>query len=137
MTLMEMPVMYAGGGFPWGLLIIGGILYLLWRNGMFGGPGRYGPGGPGQHDGGGYGPGSGYGPTPTPGAPGAPGPGQGGGPGFGGPHALFEEWHRQAHEAERVQQPHAPAGPPATGAPEATGAAGTGNDESGGHSAAS
>jgi hypothetical protein len=56
-NLVEMPMYYAGGGFPWGLLIIGGILFFLWQKGMFGGPGGrgynqgQGPmfGGPRQH----------------------------------------------------------------------------------------
>ena len=108
MMFAHAPVVYAGFGFPWGLLILGGILYLLWRNGMFGGPGRYG----GWRNGG-YGPG--YGPGPTPGQ---------GGPGFRGPREYFDEWHRQAHEAERAQpQAQAPAAPPAPATPAAEGPA--------------
>jgi hypothetical protein len=105
MMLAHVPIVYAGFGFPWGLLILGGILYLLWRNGMFGGPGRYG----GWRNGG-YGPG--YGP-----GPGQGGPGQGG-PGFRGPREYFDEWHRQAHEAAaQAQQPASPAAPAAPAAP--------------------
>ena len=104
MMLTESPVYYAGGGFPWGLLIIGGILYLLWRNGMFGGPGRHGNG---QRYGGGYG--SGYSPAPM---PENPGPGQSGDPGFRGPRAVFEDWHQQAHQTAGMP-PQAPAAPPA------------------------
>src|SRR5262245_14535135 len=84
-----------GPHFPWGLLIIGGIAYIAWRKGAFD---RFGgPGGPfgGPHDLHQHGPGS-HGQTP----PG--GPGQGFGPVFRGPRAYFDEWHRQAHEAERV-----------------------------------
>ena len=36
---------YAGGGFPWGLLIIGGIVYFLWTKGVFDGRGRFSNGG--------------------------------------------------------------------------------------------
>ena len=108
MMLTDSPMYYAGGGFPWGLLIIGGILYFLWRNGMFSGPGRYGHG-PRY---GGYG--SGYGPAQS---PDVPGPEQGGDPVFRGPRALFEEWHRQAHETDgtpsRPEAPTAPSAPPA------------------------
>jgi hypothetical protein len=126
------PVHYAGGGFPWGLLIIGGIIYLLWRKGMFGGPGRNGGYGPGrgiQRYGGGYGPG--YEPGPAPDAPGAgqpQGQGQNWGPEFHGPRAWFEEWHRQAHEAERAQRP-APPAPPAP--PAQTQAYGNANPQGG------
>jgi hypothetical protein len=107
MMLTEMPVVMAGGGFPWGLLIIGGILYLLWRNGMFDGRGRHGRGGPY----GGYGPG--YGPPQFPEGRGPEqGPGQGqGGSFFRGPQEYFDEWHRQAHAADA--QPQAPAAPAA------------------------
>jgi hypothetical protein len=102
-------VRYYHGGphFPWGLVILGGIGYIAWRKGAFdrfGGPG--GPfGGPGsrgiQRYGGGYG---GQ----------APRPGQDFGPAFRGPRGMFEEWHRQAHEAARTQ-PAAPSAPPAAG----------------------
>ncbi len=114
--LTDMPLVLAGGGFPWGLLIIGGILYLLWRNGMFGGPGRHG----GWR--GGYGPGPGYGPGYGPGPEAGPGqgPAQGqGGPGIRGPREYFDEWHRQAHEAEAQVQTQTPAAPPAPAAPNA------------------
>ncbi len=116
MMLTESPMMYAGGGFPWGLLIIGGIVFLLWRNGMFGGPGRFGPGGRYGGYGPGSGPGAGYGPGQMPEGPGSGrGPGQGGDFGFRGPRDVFEEWHREAHETEgaRPQAPQAPAAPPA------------------------
>ena len=101
MTLSDMPMYYAGGGFPWGLLIIGGILYFVWRSGMFGGPGRYGNGRFG-------GPGSGFGPMQS---------SQDAGSGhdadvFRGPHAVFDDWHRQAHET--------PAAPPQARAPAAS-----------------
>jgi hypothetical protein len=124
--LTDMPMHYAGGGFPWGLLIIGGILYFVWRSGMFGGPGRHGNG---QRFGG-YGPG--YGPTHGPEGSGfAPGAsaGQGNTPGFSGPRAMFDDWHRQAHEtagtSPRSEAPSTPATPPATAASE-TAASGDG-----------
>ncbi len=120
MMLEHGPMMYAGGGFPWGLLIVGGILYFLWRNGMFDRGGRFGHG---PRYGGGYGPG--YPPAPMPG-PGAPE--QGDNPVFGGPRAMFEEWHRQAHEAERAAA-QAPATPAAPAAPAANDAPGRGNDQ--------
>ena len=53
LMLTDMPMHYAGGGFPWGLLIIGGIVYFLWTKGMFGGRGRFDNGG--TFGGGGYG----------------------------------------------------------------------------------
>jgi hypothetical protein len=109
--ITEMPIVTAGGGFPWGLLIIGGILYLCWRNGLFDGRGRRGPYG-------GYGPG--YGPPQFPEGPGpgqGQGQGQGGGSFFRGPQEYFEEWHRQAHAAEAPQAPAAP--PAATAQPAA------------------
>jgi hypothetical protein len=82
-NLVEMPMYYAGGGFPWGLLIIGGILFFLWQKGMFGGPG-----------------GRGY------------NQGQGQGPMFSGPRERFEEWHREAHAAPTsAQAPVQPASP--------------------------
>ena len=107
------PMYYAGGGgFPWGLLIIGGILYFAWRKGVFGGgPGHFG-------NGQGYGPGrnvqrydaAGYGPTQNVAGQGYRQPqGQN-----WGPRGLFEEWHRQSHEAER-HQPPAPGAAPAPG----------------------
>ena len=118
--LTEMPMYYAGGGFPWGLLIVGGILYFVWRSGMFGGPGRHGNG---QRYGGGYG--SGSSPAQMPEAPGY-GPAQGGDPGFRGPRAVFDDWHREAHEAAGMP-PHAPAAPqaPAPQAPTPPAAAST------------
>ena len=125
MMLTDSPMYYAGGGFPWGLLIIGGILYFLWRNGMFGGPGRHGNG----HRYGGYG--SGYGPAQMPGAPGAE---QGGDPVFRGPRGVFDEWHRQAHETAgtpaHTQAPAAPPAPPAPPAAAATEASASGESES-------
>ena len=45
LMLTDMPMHYAGGGFPWGLLIIGGIVYFLWTKGVFDGRGRFGNGG--------------------------------------------------------------------------------------------
>jgi hypothetical protein len=85
--LVHTPVMYAGGGFPWGLLIIGGLLYLLWQKGAFGGPGNRG-----------------FGRSQMP----------------GGPRDLFEQWHREAHQAGTAQaappqaaQPQAPVAPAA------------------------
>src|SRR5215211_82663 len=94
--LTDMPMHYAGGGFPWGLLIIGGIIYFLWSKGVFDGRGRFGNGG---RFGGSYG--AGYGPAQGPEGssygPGA-GAGQGSTPGFSGPRAMFDDWHRQAHE---------------------------------------
>ena len=45
LMLTDMPMHYAGGGFPWGLLIIGGIGYFLWSKGVFDGRGRFGNGG--------------------------------------------------------------------------------------------
>jgi len=115
MMLSDMPMHYAGGGFPWGLLIIGGILYFVWRSGMFGGPGRHGNG---QRYGG-FGPG--YNPRQ---APEDFGPGQGDAV-FRGPRAVFDDWHRQAHETPgappQAQAPSAtpaPPAPPAAAAPD-------------------
>ena len=122
MMLSDMPMYYAGGGFPWGLLIIGGIVYFLWSKGVFDGRGRFGNGG--RFGGGGYG--AGYGPAQGPEGP-VYGPGTGAGqgstPGFSGPRGMFEEWHRQAHENAGTQshdQTQAPAAPPADAANEAT-----------------
>ena len=134
MMMTHEPMMYAGGGFPWGLLIIGGILYFLWHKGVIGGPGR---GNWQRHNGGQNG---GYYPAQMPG-PGGPPPaggqfpqqGQFGGqqPPFNGPRAWFDEWHRQAHEAENAPghghqaqpftapAPTAPTGPTAPAAPAA------------------
>ena len=100
MLLASTPMYHAGGGFPWGLLIIGVILYFLWRNGFFDGFGRRGDGS--QY--GGFGPGFG---------PGRPAQDQGAEHGFRGPRAAFDEWHRQAHEADAAQ-PSAPATAPGT-----------------------
>jgi len=94
--LTDMPMHYAGGGFPWGLLIIGGIIYFLWSKGIFEGRGRFGNGG--RFGGSGTGYGSAQGPEASGYGPGA-GAGQGSTPGFSGPRAMFEEWHRQAHES--------------------------------------
>jgi hypothetical protein len=123
MMLSDMPMYYAGGGFPWGLLIIGGIVYFLWTKGVFDGRGRFSNGGRFGGFGPGYGPaqgpeGTGYGP--------GAGAGQGSTPSFSGPRAMFEEWHRQAHEtggapsqAQASATPPAPPTPPAAAAPEA------------------
>ena len=117
LMLTDMPMHYAGGGFPWGLLIIGGIVYFLWTKGVFDGRGRFGNGGRFGGYGGGYGSaqgpeGPGYGP--------AAGAGQGSTPGFGGPRAMFEEWHRQAHEASGMTtHAAAPSAPPASATPPA------------------
>ena len=117
MMLSDMPMYYAGGGLPWGLLIIGGILYFVWRSGMFGGPSRPGNG---QRYGG-YG--SGFGPGQ---APQDAGPGQCSDAGFRGPRAVFDDWHREAHEtsstppqAQAPATPPAPPAPPTASAPEA------------------
>jgi hypothetical protein len=128
LMLTDMPMHYAGGGFPWGLLIIGGIVYFLWTKGVFDGRGRFGNGG--RFGGGGYG--AGYGPAQGPEGsgygPGA-GAGQGSTPGFSGPRAMFDDWHRQVHETSGTQaqtQPQAPTAPPATPAtPAADTTAGT------------
>ena len=133
MMLTHEPVMYAGGGFPWGLLIIGGILYFLWHKGVIGGPGR---GNWQRHNGGngGYYPAQMPGPGGPPPAGGQqPQPGQFGGQypqdqgqaQFSGPRAWFDEWHRQAHEAENAPahghqaQPFTPPAPAAPAAPSA------------------
>jgi hypothetical protein len=121
LMLTDTPVYSAGGGFPWGLLILAGIVYFLWTKGVFDGRGRFGNGG---RFGGGYGAeyGSAQGPEGSGYGPGA-GAGQGSTPGFTGPRAMFEEWHRQAHEAsgtpphaEANPAPSAPANPPAAAA---------------------
>src|SRR5829696_4864121 len=113
--LTDMPMHYAGGGFPWGLLIIGGIIYFLWSKGVFEGRGRFGNGG--RFGGSGTGYGSAQGPAASGYGP-AAGAGQGSTPGFNGPRAMFEEWHRQAHESSGT--PHhgeAPSTPPASATP--------------------
>jgi hypothetical protein len=96
---------HGGPDFPWGLLILGGLGYVAYRKGFFdrfGGPdGPFGPGrgnrgrGIQRYD--------------------AQTPGQGFAPGFRGPRAVFDDWHRQAHEADRAQYaaPPAPPAPPA------------------------
>jgi hypothetical protein len=110
MLLTSTPMYYAGGGFPWGLLIVGGILFFLWKNGFFDGFGRRGNGS--QY--GGFGPGFG---------PGRSAQNQGPEYGFRGPRETFEEWHRQAHETASAQPaaPTAPAAPQTETAPPATG----------------
>lgn len=93
-----------GPHFPWGLLIVGGFGYFAWRKGFFD---RFqGPGGNGQHGVQPYGGGN----PPSGGNPpaGGPGAGQGFSATFRGPRALFEEWHRQSHEAARTPS-HGPA----------------------------
>lgn len=107
----------AGGGFPWGLLIIAGIVYFLWSKGVFDGRRRFGNG---HHYGGGYG--SGYSPAQMPETPRAE---QGGDAVFRGPRAVFDEWHQQAHETSGMPPhtqapaaPTAPPAPPAAAAPE-------------------
>jgi hypothetical protein len=120
-----------GPDFPWGLLILGGIGYIAWRKGVFD---RFGgPGGP-------FAPGGGNGERGMQ-SYGAPQPVGGPGPGFGfgfrGPRAVFEEWHRQAHETERVhrahaatwaRQAHTPAAAPSQAAPAETGGNGQTRD---------
>jgi hypothetical protein len=135
MMLTHEPMMYAGGGFPWGLLIIGGILYFLWHKGVIGGPGR----GNWQRHNGGYNGGNYPAQMPGPGGPPPAGgqypPQQQGQPQFEGPRAWFDEWHRQAHESGNAPAhghqaqpftppapaaPSAPAGPTAPAAPTQT-----------------
>jgi hypothetical protein len=106
---------HGGPHFPWGLLILGGIGYIAWRKGAFdrfGGPG--GPFGGGGRYVRSYGPGPEGGFTPPQG-PGDAGSGQGFGTAFRGPRGFFDEWHRQAHEAEQGRQPSPPtqSAPPA------------------------
>jgi hypothetical protein len=113
----------SGPHFPWEILIVGGIAYIAWRKGAFdrfGGPGGPFSGGPREL--GQYGPGGGPGQTPP------SGQGQGFGPAFRGPRAFFDEWHRQAHEAEQAQYPTTPTppAPPAQPAPSAADASGNG-----------
>ena len=115
MMLSDMPMYYAGGGFPWGLLIIGGIVYFLWTKGVFDGRGRFSNGGRF----GGFGPG--YGP-----AQGLRVPGTDPALVRGGKHSRLQrpardvQWHRQAHEtggapsqAQASATPPAPPTPPA------------------------
>jgi hypothetical protein len=85
---------YRGGPhFPWGLVIVGGIAYIAYRKGAFD---RFtGPGGA-------FGPGTGdYGVQRYGGGSDVPPPA---GPAFRGPRAFFDDWHRQAHEAEQARQ---------------------------------
>jgi hypothetical protein len=58
----------AAGSFPWGLLIIGGLVYLLWNKGACRPWGR------------------GFDNHQMP----------------GGPQALFDQWHREAHQAHQA-----------------------------------
>jgi hypothetical protein len=131
-----------GPHFPWGLVIVGGIAYIAWRKGAFDRFGHSGFGGrgitqrvPGYGD---YRPGNE--PAPTPGAAGS---GQQFGPILRGPRAFFDEWHRQAHEAERQHDlrrgyyrdyPAAPESP-APAYPPASPAAAAGNGASHGEPA--
>jgi hypothetical protein len=125
--LTEMPMYYAGGGFPWGLLIVAGIIYFLWNKGVFdgrkfgnggrwGGPGGYGPG-----------PGAGYSPA-QPVENAGYGAGQGS---YSDQRAAFEEWHRQAHASGVEHGHHAPpATPAAPSAPAGENAPGTDRPQS-------
>ena len=109
-----------GPDFPWGLLILGGLAYFAWRKGAFdrfSGPG--GPFGSPSHE-------RGIRPYDAGNVPGQPGAGAGFGPLFRGPRAVFDEWHRQAHEAERSAAPARPPAPQAPLTPPAPAAA-TGN----------
>ncbi|MCD6029150.1 MAG: hypothetical protein K0S78_1324 [Thermomicrobiales bacterium] len=109
---------YRGGpDFPWEVLILGGIGYVAWRKGAF--DRLSGPGGP-------FGPGGNvergvqrYGDA-----------GQGAGMVFRGPRALFEDWHREAHEAERARYAAPPAPRPTS--PPAPAADPSGNGVPGG-----
>jgi hypothetical protein len=85
---------YRGGPhFPWGLVIVGSIAFVAYRKGAFdrfiGPDGAFGPGAGGysvQRYGGGS-------DVPPP-----------AGPAFRGPRTFFDDWHRQAHEAEQARQ---------------------------------
>lgn len=118
--MTDMPMHYAGSGFPWGLLILAGIAYFLWSKGVFegrrfGNGGRWG--GPGGGSGGGYSPGAGYSPA-QPVETANYGSGQGSAPAYGDPRAMFEEWHRQAHlSGVEHGHPAAPQAPAANAAP--------------------
>jgi hypothetical protein len=99
---------YDGPHFPWGLLIIGGIAYIAWRKGVFD---RFsGPGG-------GSGANMGF-----------------GGPAIRSPRQIFDEWHREAHAAQRSAPPapassfvtQVPVTPPAPAAPPAAASSGNG-----------
>lgn len=122
---------YRGGpDFPWGLVIAGGIGYVAWRKGAFdrfSGPGgAFGPGAGGygvqRYGGGGQD---------------MPPAGPGFGPAFRGPRAFFDDWHRQAHEAEqarRTQRPAAQTGAAqASYAGQAATAPGNGQGQGNGH----
>jgi hypothetical protein len=118
--MTDMPMHYAGSGFPWGLLILAGIGYFLWSKGVFdgrrfGNGGRWGgPGGPGGPSGYGPGPGAGYSPA-QPVENAGYGAGQGS---YGDQRAAFEEWHRQAHASGAEHGHHAaPSAPAAENAP--------------------
>lgn len=95
---------YRGGpDFPWGLLILGGIGYIAWRKGAFdrfGGPPQGGERGVERY---------------------GAGPPMGGG--FRSPRGVFEDWHRESHEAAQARF----ATSPAPAAPAAATPAGTGN----------
>jgi hypothetical protein len=110
---------HMGGGFPWGLLIIGGILYFFWKKGSFDRFNGRGPVGPG-----GYGPPATMQQGPDPRA--FMNPEQraqweqqqaqwaqryGQGQQFRGPRGFFDDWHRQAHEGFN-HQTGAPTPPP-------------------------
>ena len=132
LMLTDAPMYYAGGGFPWGLLILGGIVYFLWSKGVFDGRGRSANGG--RFGGGGSG--AGYGPPLGPEGAGygsGAGAGQENSPGFGGPRAMFEEWHRQAHETAgtpaHTATPAAPPAPPTSPAAAATETPAAGDSE--------
>ena len=125
----HMHYMGGGGGFPWGLLILGGILYFFWKKGSFerhNGRGPFGPGG--------------YGPPATMQQGGQQGPDPrafmspeqraqweqqqaqwaqryGQGQQFRGPRGFFDDWHRQAHEGFGHQTTAATPPPPSTPPP--------------------
>jgi len=87
-TLIHGPVMEAGS-FPWGLLIIAGLIYFLWNKGACRPWGR-GFDNRQMHN---------------------------------GPQALFDQWHREAHQAAaqpQGSQPYAAQAQPQSGQPFAT-----------------
>lgn len=88
-----------GGLFPFPLLLIGGLVYFLYRR-------RRGGSGPGNGHGLGGGPRFGGGAA-------------GLGRGASGPPRFFEEWHRRAHEAEGTAPQASTPRAPWTAAPEA------------------
>lgn len=118
---------YRGGPhFPWGLVILGGIGYVAWRKGAFdrfSGPGGpFGGGGNGQRGIRRYDAGNG-----SAHMTGAPAAGSGFGAAFRGPRAVFDEWHRQAHETawdharQAASMAHpSPSGPQGPGAHQQT-----------------